>query len=327
MNRTSVSVVVPAYNAARTIGRAIDSLLAQTSLPDEILVVDDGSSDHLESALEPYRGMVTLVRKPNGGPASARNLGIDRSRGEFVAFLDADDCWEPCKLQRQLELLNRYPKIALISSLFYNEEPGGCRYGPSTGPACLLDRVVMASGFDLFEMAVLVLTSTVIVRRTALGDLRFESGLEPAEDRDLWIRLLRSHSAYIIAEPLATIVLEPGSLSRSDPDKSYAPMIRVLHRYANLLDRAALAKLEARVFRGWAGTHLAEGRPKSALRPAIQRLAREPRSLEGWWVLLKCAWLASVRRGTRKTRPVLTWKAPCEPVSTSENLSGVSGGR
>src|SRR5947209_192198 len=93
-----VSTVIPAYNASGTILRAIESVLAQTRPPDEILVIDDGSTEDLSLTLEPFRACVTLIRKPNGGAASARNLGLDLSRGDYIAFLDADDYWEPRKL-------------------------------------------------------------------------------------------------------------------------------------------------------------------------------------------------------------------------------------
>ncbi len=90
-----MSVVIPACRAAHTISRPVDSLLAQTRLPDEILVIDDGSPDDLEAALSRYGDRVTLIRKSNGGAASARNLGIERSRGELIAFLGADDSGNP----------------------------------------------------------------------------------------------------------------------------------------------------------------------------------------------------------------------------------------
>src|SRR5262245_13313488 len=117
----SVSVVIPAYRASGTIGRAVVSLLHQTRTPDEILVVDDGSPDDLAAALAPYCDRVTLVRKENGGAASARNLGIDRSRGDLIAFLDADDYWEPTKLERQLSIFRRHPEVGLVASRFYVE--------------------------------------------------------------------------------------------------------------------------------------------------------------------------------------------------------------
>jgi glycosyltransferase involved in cell wall biosynthesis len=295
MNRKSVSVVIPAYNAARTIGRAIDSVLAQTVRPDEILVVDDGSSDHLESSLEPYGAMVSLVRQPNGGAASARNLGIDRSHGEFLALLDADDYWQPAKLERQIGIFHKYPELGLVATCFSTREPGSSLTNLPLVDHGLVDRLLAPSGMDLFRTTTRVLTSTVVIRREALGDLRFVSGLEPAEDRDLWIRLVYTHPVYIIGDSLVTVVLESGSLSRTDPDQGYPPMIEVLRLHSVLLTPRELKELEAGVFRHWASSHLGNGQPRSALNPALRRLARQPASPEAWWVVLKSARLAVVR--------------------------------
>src|SRR4051794_23797374 len=120
---SSVSVVIPAFRAARTIGRAIDSVLAQTYPASELLVVDDGSPDDLAAAVEPYGDRVTFIRKPNGGAASARNLGVDRSQGDLVAFLDADDYWEPHNLARQVEILGQ-PDVGLPASRYFEQPPG-----------------------------------------------------------------------------------------------------------------------------------------------------------------------------------------------------------
>src|SRR5260370_4126186 len=90
MNTITVSVIIPAYNSAKTICRAVESVLAQTVPADEIIVVDDGSADDLNKSLGPLEKQVTYFRKPNGGAASARNFGIEQSRGEIIAFLDAD---------------------------------------------------------------------------------------------------------------------------------------------------------------------------------------------------------------------------------------------
>src|SRR5262245_43212492 len=104
MTSPTISTIIPAYRAAHTIARALASVLGQTYPSNEILVVDDGSPDDIAGAVRPYGERVTLLRKPNGGAASARNLGLDRARGDLVAFLDADDYWEPHKLERQQSL-------------------------------------------------------------------------------------------------------------------------------------------------------------------------------------------------------------------------------
>src|SRR5690349_12299252 len=100
-----VSVVIPAFNAARYLPAALDSVLNQTARNLEILVVDDGSTDETEALLSRYGPPVHYLRQENQGVSVARNLGIKQSRGRFVGFLDADDTWLPHKLERQLETL------------------------------------------------------------------------------------------------------------------------------------------------------------------------------------------------------------------------------
>jgi glycosyltransferase involved in cell wall biosynthesis len=102
----TVTVIVPYYNRARTIGRAIDSVLCQTMQDFELVVVDDASSDDLPAAMAPYAGdpRVRSVRHAtNKGPGAARNTGVAEARGRFIAFLDSDDAWLPAKLDRQTE--------------------------------------------------------------------------------------------------------------------------------------------------------------------------------------------------------------------------------
>jgi glycosyltransferase involved in cell wall biosynthesis len=115
MSRGSlVSVIVAAYNSAPYIAAAIDSVLAQTHRPIEVIVVDDGSTDDTRARLEPYRGRLQYVFQPNAGPAAARNTGLARAQGDYIAFLDADDVWLPEKLETQLAVASRHPGAGLI---------------------------------------------------------------------------------------------------------------------------------------------------------------------------------------------------------------------
>ena len=294
MKGLSVSVVIPAYKAAGTIGRAIDSLLGQTRPPEEILVVDDGSPDDTAAVVSAYGPHVTLVSKENGGVAGARNLGIERSGGDVVAFLDADDYWEPQKLQRQLDVLSEHPQVGLVASWYYIEEPGAPRVPAARRGGALFDRPLTATGAEVFEAAGKIWTSAVLIRRDVLGGNRFAAQFEPAEDKDLWVRMVLARPIYLSSEPLCTAVMEPGSLSRKDVDYAYSPLIRIAEQYADVLGGRGRRTFEARVFRGWAAAHLYRRQPRNAVKPAWNRLLRDPLTAEGWWVLLKSIALGAV---------------------------------
>src|SRR5205085_1848539 len=114
----AVSIIIPAFNAASYIGAALDSVFAQTFSDYETIIVNDGSpdTDDLERVLEPYRERVVYLKQENSGPGGARNIGILKARGRYVAFLDADDVWLPNYLFQQMRALRENPSLDLIYS-------------------------------------------------------------------------------------------------------------------------------------------------------------------------------------------------------------------
>lgn len=284
MCRNTVSVVIPYYRARQTIARAVRSVLLQTAPPDEILVVDDGSNDDLAETLKDFGSTVTLIRKANGGVASARNKGIEASQGEWIAFLDADDYWEPSKLERQLAFSEG---VGVVGGRWFTEYPGAPRSVADVPDAAFFGRAFNAAGSEAFHAAMNFWTGVLLVRRDVLGNQRFVSGLEPAEDRDLWIRLATSTPIYLVPEPLATYVQFENSLSNSDPDRDCGNMLKVVRRHALLLGPKEVREQEAIVYRRWAGCHLARGTPRSAITPAARRLSIQPTSAQAWWIMVK----------------------------------------
>jgi glycosyltransferase involved in cell wall biosynthesis len=108
-----ISCIVPVFNGERYLAEALDSMLAQTYRPIEVIVVDDGSTDGTRQVVTSYGDRVRYFWQPNAGPPRARNLGLSLVKGEFVAFLDADDLWHPEKLERQMERFEARPKLDL----------------------------------------------------------------------------------------------------------------------------------------------------------------------------------------------------------------------
>lgn len=128
MDAPTISVVIPLYNKAPHIEKALQSVLQQTRWHDEIIVVDDGSTDGGAEIVRRY-SQVQLMTQCNQGPGAARNLGVEKARGEYVAFLDADDWWLPNHLQTLLDLIGRFPQAALLSTAHVIER-GGRTYRP-----------------------------------------------------------------------------------------------------------------------------------------------------------------------------------------------------
>src|SRR5258708_4350216 len=108
------SVVIPAYNHARFLRETIESVLVQTLPPDEVIVVDDGSTDETPAILASYSSRLTVVRQDNRGFSAARNTGAARASGDVIAFLDSDALWLPTKLERQIVRLTADPDLGLV---------------------------------------------------------------------------------------------------------------------------------------------------------------------------------------------------------------------
>jgi glycosyltransferase involved in cell wall biosynthesis len=115
-----ISCIIPVFNGERYLREAIESIFNQTYRPLEVIVADDGSTDRTPNIVGSYREQIVSLRQANAGPAAARNLGVSAARGEFVAFLDADDLWHPEKLARQMARFAARPELALCLTHIQN---------------------------------------------------------------------------------------------------------------------------------------------------------------------------------------------------------------
>ncbi|WP_207060994.1 glycosyltransferase family A protein [Motiliproteus sp. SC1-56] len=205
--RNSVSVVIPAYNASTFISETLDSVLAQSEPPLEVIVVNDGSTDNTPKLIADHYPQVKLINQANGGVSRARNAGLAACRGDYIALVDADDLWEANKLARQLDALDRFPKAGFVvtDECFFDEqvycESGmGRRSFRSQLPQ---DIDMMAKPVTWLITEPFVSTSSVLMRRElaqAVGG--FEPGLQIGEDRDYWIRLALKAGILYVPEVL-----------------------------------------------------------------------------------------------------------------------------
>ena len=209
-NLYSVSVVIPAYNSAEYICRTIDSVLAQTLPADEIIVVDDGSSDNTKEIVEKYSAKVNYIYQENAGASVARNTGIESTSCEWIAFLDADDEWVADKLKLQIELLKRNPELAWVSGNFIqclcNEDRKGPMIDPQKAKEMLAGKDYHDEFFVAFKANAAGWTGTMMIKKSALLKAgMFTPGQVMANDIDTWFRVAYLYPKIgFLPEPVAT---------------------------------------------------------------------------------------------------------------------------
>ncbi|OYY94865.1 MAG: hypothetical protein B7Y41_04725 [Hydrogenophilales bacterium 28-61-23] len=189
MRESLVSVVIPVFNASKYLAEAIDSVLAQSYRPIEIIAVDDGSTDDSLAVLRGYGDKVIVIEQPNGGQGVARNTAVDNSSGEYIAFLDADDIWDPVKLEKQVALLERHPEaVAVYCDHCVIDSNGDV---VATTAALGGPRVSGRILNNLLEYSVIVTPSLVMTRRSAFDAAQGFDVESPrwAEDHGLWLRI------------------------------------------------------------------------------------------------------------------------------------------
>jgi glycosyltransferase involved in cell wall biosynthesis len=250
-----VSVIIPTYNRANFVVEAIESVLAQTYKNFEIIVVDDGSTDGTEKTLEPYRDRIVYIYQENQGPAAARNAGIRRATGQYIAFLDSDDLWMRDKLELQVEYLDEHPDYGLIHTNFERWELCngevvqvrlGYRYPIPTG---YIHRYMFMGGA--------VLIPTVLLRKECFHKVGyFSEDLWYYENFDLCLRISRYYKIGFIDKALVTIRLHGAnfsqSYSRSKGAMSYIHVLRNhLMKYPEIVEEIGNQRVKRRLSEPW----------------------------------------------------------------------------
>lgn len=263
-----ISAIIPAFNAERTIARALHSVLAQTRPADEILVINDGSTDNTADAVRAFGDRVRLITQANAGVSVARNTGIQSASGDWIAFLDADDEWLPEKLALQCEHLKRHPEIDWTYSNFYQQPDHASQrtlaHRVPPAEAEVLDDYLAAYCNHLYAW-----TTTLLVRQNVFETAGyFEPGMKRAQDNDLWFRIAYDFPrAGYIARPLAVYHLDtPGSSTKVNNSLDF--MIRLAERHERLArqhDRLeAFAPCLRQMVSVWMRTLLEQKRKKDA---------------------------------------------------------------
>jgi len=275
----NVSVVVPAYNAAATLVATVQSVLDQTFTELEVLIVDDGSSDQTYSLARSLDdGRVEVIQQENRGVAAARNTGIKEARGNYIAFLDADDLWYPKKLEQQLAFMEREDARATQTAVWYVDdglEPlyfGACPHFRDP-----LLEVLLFKHLPAFP-------STLVSERRVFDKVGlFDESLPILEDWELAVRLARHGELRNMNEPLTMYRIHPGNRSR-DLQLHIAPGLQTLERLFSdpqlpTRIRKDRARIYAAMFTMFSGGALRAGEYGQCIKWAFRALRSHPSSL------------------------------------------------
>jgi glycosyltransferase involved in cell wall biosynthesis len=197
----AVSVVIPAYNSAHHISETLESVYDQSYRPREIIVVDDGSTDDTRAILEKYHDRVVYIYQKNAGEPAARNTGIRRASGDFIAFLDADDLWLPNKLRLQMDYFDKHPEVALVYTDMKQFDENGIVH------ESIKEWLEMSppSGYVFPQLFAETLfgSGTVVFRKSCVEKAGFfDESFFVGSDYEMWLRMARHFQFGYVDEPL-----------------------------------------------------------------------------------------------------------------------------
>ncbi len=294
MSRPTVAVVVPAYNRATMVSETIESILAQSHPADEIIVVDDGSTDATLEVLERYRNSIRILEQPNSGVAVARNRGIRAATADWIALVDSDDRWQPNFLSCCLGIAEGDPEAELIYTRYHRWSGTRLLPNPALGEPPGTNPLR-----KLLHLRQLCSASSCMIKRSAIlsaGAFNEQRDLHPSEDWECWTRLaIRGVKFGFSPEPCAWVRVHGGN-TMSDPPRMERSMLRALDAIIaqasepqrHQIRRELLGSILMRSAVGFYGV--------GKTRPALQRLMqgaiyrpRLPLQEPLWaWTLLRC---------------------------------------
>jgi glycosyltransferase involved in cell wall biosynthesis len=195
-----VSTIIPVYNAEKFLTKTVESVLAQSYSNIELLVVNDGSTDRSGEIARSFGDQIKYIEKPNGGVSSARNLGVGESKGDLIAFLDADDLWAPNKIEKQvakfIEL--NLPALILSGVMFIDE------YGKRISDSLAPDQKELIENILLLRPNTGYFASTGVLPRSLFRDVGgFDENLSTSADADFLCRASVAYEIFSVGEPVA----------------------------------------------------------------------------------------------------------------------------
>ena len=282
-----VSVVIATFNMGRYLPQAVQSVLSQTYGNVEILIIDDGSNDDTAQIIRRWDQdeRVRVYRQPNGGQAQARNRGVALSKGQYVAFLDADDEWLSHKLSRQMPLFAN-PQVGVVYSEYECMDAEG-RALPKPPTRMFRGRVTAALLIDNF-----VSFQTAVVRRECLERHgAFDESVRMGDDYDLWLRLSAHYAFDFIPQPTARYRVWSGQMSKNYR-RRYESAIRTMRRFLEhnpgLVSAAQIRAAWAHTYTGRGNNALWQERKRAAaMQDYLRALSFRPHHWPAWRAILR----------------------------------------
>jgi len=268
MQRPLVSAILPIRNGQEHMRQAIDSVLAQTYPRVETVIVNDGSTDDTRRIIESYGDRVVAVHQENTGVAGARNAGISRSRGQFVAFLDCDDWWRPEKIEKQVAAMLDNDAVGLVhTGIDHYDQASGSYVGP-LAPKAEPHRLV-GNCYDLLLLDNQIYNSAVMVRRSVIDRVGMCDLTIPPNtvaDYELWLRVARCSELAYLAEPLTVYRLHPeqGLWNRPKMLAAEAGVLEKIIAAEGFVLSEAMRRRMAQLYDALAVAHLDQGEPRQA---------------------------------------------------------------
>jgi glycosyltransferase involved in cell wall biosynthesis len=288
MTQPLVSVIVPTYNCAAYVRSAIDSVLAQSYAPIEVVVVDDGSTDDTLAVLSEFGDRIRVFSQANAGPAAARNRAVAQARGEYLAFLDGDDLWLPGHLAGLVRHLIDQPdaRVAFADWLVWHANADGT-YPPIDVAPRALRPDPAASGWlytRLLFDSVIHIIACVIHRSVYEAVNGFDESLRTGSDYDFWLKVSRRYPVAKLDGAVAVYRQNPQSVTyrlRTE-DNAYRLLSRAIAAYGvsdeagNRVEASAIAARLAHLSFVHGYRHFWDGDPAIAARSFMQAVRHRP---------------------------------------------------
>lgn len=219
------SVIIPLYNKAPYIAKAIESVLGQTYRDFEVIVIDDGSTDQsLEVAKTFENKSITIISQPNSGVSTARNNGVKLAKHPYICFLDADDWWHPTFLEEMKQLITDFPDAGIYGSGYYIVKNGKERIAPIGVPQGFERGIIDYCEVYAKTLCMPLTSISVVIPKHIFDEEKgFKSQLKFGEDFDLWIRITLKHKVILVNKPLAYYNQDVDVNNRAIGSRFYKP--------------------------------------------------------------------------------------------------------